>query len=75
MTLRPQLLMRDEQILLLALALSHCHDRILPNPGSRVDLDQVFRSAEAATYTTGCQASPGAVLLPADFGAQQQAAA
>jgi hypothetical protein len=46
MTLRPQLLMRDEQVLLLALALSHCHARILPNPKSGVDLDQVFRSPD-----------------------------
>jgi hypothetical protein len=57
MALRPELPMRDEQVLLLAFTLSHCHDRILPNPRSRVDLDRVFRSAEAATYTTGCYAS------------------
>jgi hypothetical protein len=54
MTLRPQLLMRNEQVLLLAFALSHCHGRILPNPRSRVDLDRVFRSREGGTYTTGC---------------------
>jgi glutathione S-transferase len=34
--------MRDEQVFLLALPLSHCHVRILPNPRSRVDLDQVL---------------------------------
>src|SRR6185437_89488 len=54
MALRPQLLMRDEQVLLLALAFSHCHIRILPNPRSGVDLDQVFRSLLGGTSTTGC---------------------
>ncbi len=44
MALRPQLLMCDEQVLLLALALSHCHASILHSPRSRVDLDQAFRS-------------------------------
>jgi hypothetical protein len=52
MTLRPKLLMRDEQVFLLALPLSHWHIRILPNPRSFVDLDQVFRSPE--TSTTAC---------------------
>jgi hypothetical protein len=43
MTLRTELLGRDEQALLLALALSHGHARIL-HTYDRVDLDQAFRS-------------------------------
>jgi hypothetical protein len=45
--------MRDEQVFLLALVLCHCHARILPNPRSAVDLDQVFR-ARRMTSTTCC---------------------
>jgi hypothetical protein len=40
---RPQLLVRDEQVLLLTAALSHRHDGMVQNRRAGVDLDQVFR--------------------------------
>ena len=44
--LRPKLLMRDEQVLLLVSALSQCHVGILHDQRPTVDLDRPFRSAE-----------------------------
>src|SRR5271157_3781414 len=42
--LRTKLLVRDEQVLLLAIPGAHCHAVFVHHRRSAVDLDQVFRS-------------------------------
>jgi hypothetical protein len=77
--LRTKLLVRDEQVLLLAIAGAHCHTVFVHHRRSAVDLDQVFRSSGKqqarllliGTKTTGCWghvhvAEEGKTLQPLD---------
>jgi hypothetical protein len=55
--LRTKLLVRDEQVLLLAIAGAHCHTVFVHHLRSAVDLDQVFRSAGTQQTRLGASAA------------------